>query len=146
MSELIETHRTNNGRFEFIVLRGDLGSEVLWNVGGPWVDGWKEFVSEFEIDDEDYLGDPKEDHYQGTTFTRLIRRKSDGAVFGQTVWRNPGMDQIEDQPGDSCVERLGIFVDWDNGEEEPTVFFPVREFFRKGYAVQTLDENLLQWP
>lgn len=133
MSELIETHERNG--VEFIVLRGELGDSVLWNVGGSYEEGWDEFLADFEIDDEDYLGDPKEDHYQGTTFTRLIKRRADGAVFGQTVWRNPGIDSMEGQRGESYVEDLGLPWDWEGDEPEPVVFFPVKEFVRVGFEV-----------
>ncbi|QIG58016.1 hypothetical protein SEA_PAULODIABOLI_332 [Microbacterium phage PauloDiaboli] len=122
------------GGAEFLVLRGELGSTVLWNVGYPGEsEAYDAFVSEYVIDGTDYLGDPAEEHYQGTTFTRLIRRKSDGKVFGASYWWNPGIDMIEGSAVEVDLDALGVTVDWENSEPDPVVFLPVRKFVRLGY-------------
>lgn len=136
MAEVIETVVGHPVVGEFIVLRGELGSTVLWDVGYPGeTPEYDAFLSEYEIDSEDYLGNPSEDHYQGTLFTRLIRRRVDGKVFGAHYWQNPGIDSIEGQDGDVDLEALGVVWDWEAEEPEPTVFLPVRKFLRVGYQV-----------
>lgn len=137
MAELIETVVGHPGvpGGEFIVLRGVLGGSVLWNVGYSGEEGWDEFKAEWEIDGADYLGNPAEEHYQGTLFTRLIRRRSDGKTFGAHYWFNPGIDSIEGQDGEVDLKALGVVWDWEREEPEPTVFLPVRQFLRVGYEV-----------
>lgn len=121
------------GGAEFLVLRGELGGSVLWNVGYSGEEGWDEFKAEYVIDSVDYLGDPAEEHYQGTTFTRLIRRKSDGKTFGASYWFNPGVDSIEGSAVEVDFKALGVTVDVDGGERDPVIFLPVQKFVRLGY-------------
>lgn len=47
-----------------------------------------EFNDSFELVQEGapFLGDPKEEWYQGVTFTAVIRRKLDGVLFGYNWW------------------------------------------------------------
>lgn len=135
MSQLIETYVA--GDVEFIVLRGELGGNVLWDVGYSGdQEGWDSFLEDFEVDPTDYLGDPEDSHYQGTTFTRLVRRKADGAVFGASYWYNPGIDSIEGSAvGQPDLSAIGVPWDWENDEPEPVVFVPVQQFERVGYQL-----------
>ncbi|UVG35289.1 hypothetical protein SEA_CECE_283 [Microbacterium phage Cece] len=137
MAELIESYTAASG-VEFIVLRGELGQAVLWNGMSGFTPGREAFEAEFELDTTDYLGDPNEEHYQGTTFTRIIRRRVDGKVFGASVWWNPGIDSIEGVAVDAdLVWDLGIQTeDEDEGlVEAGVVFLPVRAFIRPGWSV-----------
>ena len=136
MSELIETYRTAAG-VEFLVLRGELGGNVLWDIGYSGdQEGWDSFLEDFEVDSTDYLGDPSDSHYQGTTFTRLIKRRSDGAVFGASYWWNPGIDSIEGEAvGQPDLSAIGVSYDWEADEPEPVVFVPVKRFERIGYEL-----------
>lgn len=86
------------------------------------------------IDKEDYLGLEGDSFYQVIQFTRLIRRKADGAVFGASYYSSPGNDGVEGgNEGLNPVEELG--VSW---EGEPVVFLPVRRFERVGYELDKL--------
>lgn len=142
MAEMIETVTGHPGvpGGEFIVLRGELGGSVLWDVGYPGESPeYDLFVSEFEIDSEDYLGDPSDSFYQVITFTRLVKRRSDGKVFGASYYESPGNDFMEGgNEGMNPFEALGVAWDWENDEPEPVVFLPVREFSRKGYEVSKI--------
>ena len=122
---------------EFVVLRGALGGTVLWDVGYPGESPeYDAFVEDFEIDSKDYLGDPADSFYQVITFTRLVRRRSDGKVFGASYYSSPGNDGMEGgNEGMNPYEALGVSWDWENGEEEPLVLLPVQPFHRVGYTV-----------
>ena len=139
MAEMIETVTGHPGVVggEFIVLRGELGGTVLWDVGYPGESPeYDAFVSEFEIDSEGYLGDPEDSFYQVITFTRLVRRRSDGALFGAAYYSSPGNDFMEGgNEGMNPYKALGVPWDWESGEPEPLVLLPVRRFERVGYEV-----------
>ena len=130
MSELIEQHRLPSG-YEFIVLRGELAEEVVYDVGYSGCSPeWDAFVAEFEIDKEDYLGQAGDTFYQGIQFSRRIVRRSDGAEFVAGFWMSPGNDSMESSVTDllDTFEAAGYEVpwDWENGEETPVIFTPVR--------------------
>jgi hypothetical protein len=132
----IETGKLPNGE-DFIVLRGTLGEQVVRIDGTPEEEpGYRDFQKFFEVDPQHYLGDPHEQHRFGTTFTRLIRRRSDGAVFGATFHCSPGEPHADETFGDSrLVEKLGVEWAWMVDEELPIVFLPVRQFVRIGYEL-----------
>lgn len=105
---------------------------------GGWPDSWKydddfnqkawdAFEAGFEPVKGRALGDPKESWYQGVTFTALIRRRSDGALFGFSYW----------EP----VAKHGEPYYEPNGDNNEYIFYPVKAFHVDGYEVQETKEN-----
>lgn len=133
MSELIEQHRLPSG-YEFVVLRGELGQDVVYDIGWTGTPGWDEFTAEFEIDKTDYLGQAGDSFYQGIYFSRRIVRRSDGAEFVGGFWSSPGNDSMEsnvtDLLGDFEAKGFKVSWDWENEEEMPVIFTPVRRSSR----------------
>jgi len=124
-----------------VILRGDLGEAVMLDITCSETDGIDAFNELFELDSADYLGDPTDSFYQVITFTRIIRRRSDGKKFGYTYWSSPGNDSME-TTYEQDLEALGIEVehddDWNPIGGLPYVFLPVEPFTRIGYAVTAL--------
>lgn len=121
-----------------VVLRGELGDDVVHDVAWSETPGIEDFNRLFELDKTDYLGDPDDTFYQVINFTRIIRRRSDGALFGYSFTASPGNDGMEGDD-DQDVEALGIDVEYDDDYEfiggRPYVFQPVERFERIGYTV-----------
>jgi len=121
-----------------VVIRGDLGGDVVWGLLWDGTENIQQFHALFTIDDTDYLGDPKESFYQGMLFTRVITRKSDGQKFGYSFWYSPGNDVMEGND-EQDWEELGLEIEYDDDYnivgERPYVFLPVREFHTTGYEV-----------
>lgn len=121
-----------------IILRGNLGESVILDVlmGEPGADEFREL---FDLDPEDYIGDPTDSFYQVITFTRIITRKSDGAKFGFSYTAAPGHDHMETSY-EQDLEELGIELEYDGSYELigewPYVFLPVEPFQRTGYTVK----------
>lgn len=121
-----------------VILNGDeFAHSVIYNVLYPSSQGYQEFLEEFEILEKDFLA--SEDFYQGIEFTRVIKRKSDGKLFGYSYREAPGFD-------------IELDIEMDNGEDHglPTVyndditetldgpfyvFLPVQEVTFKGYVI-----------
>jgi hypothetical protein len=134
MSELIEQHRLPSG-YEFIVLRGELAEEVIYDVGySGGSPEWDAFTEAFEIDHTDYLGQAGDSFYQGIYFSRRIVRRADGAEFVGGFWSSPGNDSMESSVTDllDTFASAGFKVswDWENDEEMPVIFTPVRRLTR----------------
>lgn len=148
MAELIETvtgHPLVPGG-EFIVLRGELAERAMmfsWGMesdsGEYRVAGASEFLSDFELVGDSFLGDPADSFYQVITFSCVYRRKADGRLFGCSYYGSPGNDAYEyGNEGMNPYEALGVPWDWESGEPEPLVLLPVRRFERVGYEVDKL--------
>lgn len=124
-----------------VVLFDDLGSEVIYGVLEP-TSSWSEvpqeiinsFFEKFEIVKGKFPGNPEEDYYQGMDFTRVIRDKDSGNLYGYTYWEDIS------KHGESFLEsngdEFGYDFDWDD-DYYPSVyvFLPVREFSVKGFEV-----------
>lgn len=121
---------------DFIALYDELGSGVVYNaIYGVPVDKKQEFLKSFKILPEKYLGDPKEDYYQGIKFTRLIQRISDDKLFGFTYWVDIS------KHGEAYVEpngdKFGYDFDWTATYfPEVFVFTPVKPFTVQGYETE----------
>lgn len=121
-----------------VVLRGELAEDVIHNVSWSETPNLEAFKELFEIVGE-FPGDPSESYYQGRTITQVIRRKSDGRLFGFSFWQGGG------EYGESFVEpngeEHGIEPERNPPEYEAEggevyVFLPAKEFSVKGYAVE----------
>lgn len=94
----------------------------------------EEYATEYERVGE-FLGDPKQDYYQGMDWTTVIRRKSDGKLYGFSWWQGGG--KYGEEWHDSNGHEFGLeYRDSEDGEEDyPYVFTPVKEFTLTGYEV-----------
>lgn len=124
-----------------VVLFDDLGSEIIHDVLEP-TSSWSEvpqeiinsFFEKFEVVKGKFPGNPEEDYYQGMDFTRVIRDKESGNLYGYTYWEDIS------KHGESFLEpngdEFGYDFDWDD-DYYPSVyvFLPVREFSVKGFEV-----------
>lgn len=109
-----------------VILRGELGAEVVLDVTWSETEGIDDFNELFEIDSEDYPVDI--DYYQGIHSWRIITRKSDDRKFGFIFWHSPGNDGM-DSNYESNGEDHGIVYEYDDDFEviggEAWVFLPV---------------------
>lgn len=123
---------------EHVTFPSGLGEAIVYGDPEDWT--WDEdydsntdsvtleyFQENFEVVKGKHLGDPKESWYQGVNFTRVIRRKSDGKLFGYAYW-------------EPVAKHGEIYVEA-NGDEhgygyETYVFLPVELFTVTGYQVQ----------
>lgn len=123
-----------------VVIYGELGETVINDVLYEFDEGYGGFSEAFEIDSHDYLAD--EDKYQGLNLTRLIRRKSDGALFGFTYWKDiskHGESSIESNGEDHGIEwEITPGFNWDDWISV-YVFVPVEAFTITGY--RTIKES-----
>lgn len=121
--------------------RGEPGEEVAQGR----LDGWYENVSEqeqeefkasfneqFEFPGKQFMANPQEDYYQGIEFMTVIRRKSDGRLFGFQYWEDIS------KHGESYIEpngdKHGFEYDLESEDEEDWyVFTPVEPFTITGY-------------
>lgn len=127
-----------------LVAFDELGEYLTRGIGFP-DEASEETISRFNeifetMDSPSHiLGDPDEEFYQGVTFIQLIRRKSDGQLFGfeyfemfadGSEWEPNGDEHgYEIEPPDNH--------DWDN-DYFPSVyvFLPVRPFTVTGYTTK----------
>lgn len=111
-------------------------------------DGMKEkldnFKEAFEIVNmgRNIMGDPNESFYQGVNFVKLVRRKSDGKLFGFDYFR-----MLSDISNETGIEPNGDEHGYDfevpndfNWEEDyyPSVYvwLPVKTFTITGYTTR----------
>lgn len=124
---------------EEIRLTGELGEAAVYGADNfQWPDdpdNWDQeaadkFLEEFEFLGERFLGDPKEDYYQGLNFTTAWKRKSDGKVFGFTYW-----EDISKYGEKYIVPTEEENDDWGTDYVPVYVFKEVTPFTVQGYAV-----------
>lgn len=120
-----------------VITYGDWSEGIIFDVlYGEDADLEADFLAKFDIWPTAYLSDPKEDFYQGATFTRVIQRKADHRLFGYTYW-NP----IGKHSGDNLVEpngdEHGLEHEWiDDDHYVPIyVWLPVETFMTMGYRI-----------
>lgn len=118
-----------------------LAEEVILGISWEETPFIRGFLAEFKIDSHDYL--VSDDFYQGTEFTRVITRRSDGRKFGFTYWDSPGNDRFEAQ-FESNAEDQGFTVQWDDELDDVTiggvpgsfwVFLPAEPVYIRGFQI-----------
>lgn len=82
-----------------VIMRGDWAEEVIHDVTFSLTENIDEFNGLFEIVKGDHVAN--EDYYQGMSMVALIRRRSDGRLFGYEYWQGGG------EYGESLVETNG---------------------------------------
>jgi hypothetical protein len=127
-----------------VILRGDLATDVLFDTAYSGTPGFDEFSELFEIVKGAHLA--KEDYYQGITVMALIRRRSDGRLFGYKHFvdiskhsKNSLHEANGDEHGFEYDESLevdpGRHVAPDDVDDlnEVYVWLPVQPFTITGY-------------
>lgn len=112
-----------------VVLTGEWASEVLYDVTYSGTENLEKFNEQFETVHGDFPANPDEDYYQGMLFMSLIRRKSDGRLFGYERWEM--LAKYDDAPQ---AEPNG----WDYGfetDDDVYVWLPVEPFTITGYKI-----------
>lgn len=113
-----------------VLLYDELGTDVIYDML-EYPDSGREaadaFDAEFVLLGTEFPGNPKEDYYQGMNFTAVVRRKSDGRLFGYPYWKPVA------KYNDHEVASNGY--DFGFEDEDVYVFLPVREFSVQGYEV-----------
>lgn len=124
-----------------VVLVGEWGSEVIYDVTYSGTENISEFLADFEIVSGDYMADPDEDFYQGVLFMSLIRRRSDDRLFGYPVWKMVAKynDADEAQPNG---DEHGFETEYEDDSYEVIsrgpfwVWLPVEPFVITGYQIK----------
>lgn len=120
-----------------VILRGELATDVIFDVAWSGTPGYKAFQELFEVVPGHHLGDPKEDYYQGVTWTALIKRRADGRLFGFSYWQPVAKNSeamVEPNGEDHGIETE-YDSDWEPIGGAVYVFEPVKEFTITGYEV-----------
>lgn len=127
-----------------VILRGELATDVLFAVAYSGTPGFDEFNELFEIVEGTRLA--KEDYYQGITVMALIRRRSDGRLFGYEhfvdISKN-GKYSLHEANGDEHGFEYDETLEADPGRHvapddvddlnEVYVWLPVQPFVITGY-------------
>lgn len=118
-----------------IIMYGDWVAGVIYDVlYGADEDLEAEFLSQFEIVGR-FMGNPKEHFYQGIDWVMVIRRKSDGRLFGYTYWR-PVAKHSDDAYLEENGEEFGLQPPYEEDNYCPIyVWLPVEEFTITGYKI-----------
>lgn len=115
-------------------------SEIVCGVQGSWTENIEEFNEAFETfgKGKEFLARPKEDFYQGATFMTVIRRKSDGRLFGYERWDAIGKNASSDAEPEANGDKHGLESEWNEDFTECVagpywVWLPVEPFTVTGY-------------
>lgn len=133
---------------ERVVVYDDLATDVVYDLldYSETPDQAAKFLELFELVKPRgyWMANPNEDFYQGIAVMALIRRKSDGRLFGYEYWTpiskhgEPFVESNGDKHGFDYDIPAGF--DWDNDYlPNPYVFLPVAPFTIIGYATVPAD-------
>jgi hypothetical protein len=119
-----------------IALRGDLGHDVAWNFldyGDAAVDDIAAFQESYELvrNGTDDWWHTDGDLYQGTTLMRVIRRKSDGKLFGFSYWQGGGKHGEADVEHNGDDHGFPSKYHWEDGVDEDEVWYVFRPIIEK---------------
>jgi hypothetical protein len=114
---------------EHFILKGDLAENAIMGYPDDSGDeeGSEKLLAEYELLGE-FPGDPKEDYYQGMSFTTVYKRKSDGKLFGYTYWQGGG------KYGEPYYESNGEELGYD--DYDTYIFYEVTPFNVQGYYIK----------
>lgn len=117
-----------------IAFKDDLGHDVAWDdleSGDSTEDQRQSFHAAYEIvkNGDDTWFHTDGGLYQGSTLMRVIRRKSDGALFGFPYWEGGGKyGETDIEPNGDDLGFPSVY-DWEDGVDEDEVwyvFLPVK--------------------
>jgi hypothetical protein len=122
-----------------VVMEGEWVEEIVLDIAWPGTDHIEELNDLFEIVKGSHQAGT--DYYQGMDFMGLIRRKSDGRLFGYPYWSSPGNDGMETQL-DANGENHGFENEFNADFTEYIrgpfwVWLPVETFEITGYRLVT---------
>lgn len=110
-----------------VALRDQLGHDVAWG-DLEWGDATKadifDFKQAYELLDGEFQTDG--DLYQGSTLMRVIRRKSDGQLFGFAFWQGGGKHGEADIEPNGDEHGFEGKYDWQDGVDEDEVWYVFR--------------------
>ena len=86
-----------------VIMRGEWATEIIYDVSFSLTENIDEFNELFEIIKGDHL--EREDYYQGLHMMALIRRRSDGRVFGYPYWSQIGKYEDTEDVGPNGEEH-----------------------------------------
>lgn len=120
-----------------VIMRGEWATEIIYNVTWSETENIAAFETDFEIVDGDHQAGT--DYYQGLAFMSLIRRKSDGRLFGYPTWR-PLAKHADTGDVDPNGEDHGFEYEFDTDYNviggEIYVWLPVETFTITGYRIK----------
>lgn len=98
------------------------------------------FETDFEVVSGHHMADPKESFYQGVEFMSLIRRKSDGRLFGYPRWE-PVAKHAEAPDVEPNGDDHGLESTWNDDYTDYVtgpfwVWLPVEPFTITGYRIR----------
>lgn len=156
MTTIVERIEVEEDR---VIMRGGIGSSILLDVGMDDDPGMDKFNELFERvkgpgKSDNFLANPDEDWYQGIAVMAVIKRKSDGRLFGYEYWtpiakygdahyEANGGDHGFLSPWDDAYTPVGfegeepVAKHADGDEDDPTyvwVWLPVEPFTVTGYC------------
>lgn len=125
---------------DMVVLFGKLAMNVIrgyisFSQDAP---GTEEFLAEFEVPENFYLGDENESFNDYITRMHVIVRKSDGQMFGFKHWADT-INQDVDYDSNAYQHDIEIDTtgwtdeDWGSSYPSPFVFLPIVPFTITGY-------------
>lgn len=137
LKTVIETDR--------IIMYGDWAEGVIFDVlYGENADLESDFHEHFEIVNEPsyVMADPDEDFYQGVSFMSIIKRKSDGRLFGYEYWQpvaKHDSDAIVEENGD----ELGLQPEYVDEDHYCPIYVwrPIEPFTITGYRLVPQEEQ-----
>lgn len=111
-----------------IAFRDGLGHDIVWDFfghGDSTVEERAEFEAAYELvkNGSDTWFHTDGDLYQGSTLMRVIRRKSDGKLFGYKYWEGGGKygEMYVDPNGDD--HGFPSKYDWEDDVDEDEVWY-----------------------
>lgn len=124
-----------------VILRGEWGGEVIYDVLWSDTENIAEFEAAFEIVPGYHMADPNESFYQGIEFMALVRRKADGRLFGYPYWK-PVAKHAEAPDAEPNGDDHGFESTWNADYTEYVdgpywVWLPVETFTITGYQIAT---------
>lgn len=125
-------------RPELVAFRDELGNSICWaSIDDAYTEEAEAHKATFDASGYENVKNGSKDWfhtdgdlYQGSTLMRVIRRKSDGKLFGFSYWEGGG------KYGEAMIEPNGDDhgfpgkYDWEDGVEEDEiwyVFTPIKE-------------------
>lgn len=130
---------------ERVILVGEWVGDVIHDVMWSETEHIDEFEAQFEIVSGHHLADPRESFYQGVEFMALIRRRSDGRLFGYPYWspiaKHAEADEVEPN-GDEHGFEATFNDDYTEYVDGPFwVWLPVETFVITGYQIREEDAS-----
>lgn len=137
-------------RPDLIAFRDDLGSSVCWaSIDDDYTEEAKAHKATFAAAGYEYVKNGSDDWfhtdgdlYQGSTLMRVLRRKSDGKLFGFSYWEGGG------KHGETMIEHNGddhgfpSKCDWEDDVEQDERWYVFRPIVEKPIPAYVFEQVL----